>query len=147
MQWLKEKATTMREDNYFVAEAWYGVETQVSPYYASTIDSFFNFAGGDVNGYMLEYIRTKGNSISTKIANVHNLNRSVHPNALTANFLSNHDMDRSSRMWVMDMEARQKLGASVLILQPGIPFMYYGKKLVFAVLEEEKILMQIVVYR
>jgi len=130
MQWLKEKATTMREDNYFVAEAWYGVETQVSPYYASTIDSFFNFAGGDVNGYMLEYIRTKkATQLAQKIANVHNLNRSVHPNALTANFLSNHDMDRSSRMWVMDMEARQKLGASVLILQPGIPFMYYGEEI------------------
>jgi glycosidase len=71
----------------------------------------------------------KATQLAQKIANVHNLNRSVHPNALTANFLSNHDMDRSSRMWVMDMEARQKLGASVLILQPGIPFMYYGEEI------------------
>jgi len=38
-------------------------------------------------------------------------------------------MDRSSQMFTGDQLERQKLGASVYILTPGVPFMYYGEEI------------------
>jgi alpha-amylase len=131
LNFLKTEANKFREDNYFVAEAWKNLPEQVSPYYRSGIDSFFNFAGSDTNGYIISSVVTKNaTGLGRRISEVNSLNKSEFEDALTAHFLTNHDMDRSAPMWMIDEEqSKAKLGASIYMLQPGRPFIYYGEEI------------------
>ena len=53
--------------------------------------------------------------------------KNMHPLATFSPFLSNHDFDRSSNHLTMDED--RKMGAALLLLIPGTPFMYYGEEI------------------
>ena len=53
--------------------------------------------------------------------------KNLHPLATFSPFLTNHDFDRSSQ-WLTRTPQR-KMAASLLLLCPGTPFMYYGDEL------------------
>ena len=48
------------------------------------------------------------------------------PNAYSSYFLSNHDMDRASNSLTNE---NAKLAASLYLLLPGTPYMYYGEEI------------------
>ena len=130
LRFLKTEANKIRSDNYFVGEAWGDPANVVAQYYTSGIDSFFNFDGADSNGYIISDVTTrKGSRLGSNIVYIQDLNRTSSASAITGNFLTNHDMNRSATMWVMNQEQRRKLGASVYMLQPGRPFIYYGEEI------------------
>lgn len=128
LQWFTSVVKEKRPDYYNVAEAWIGLEQQRS--YYNGIESLFNFTGAGNGGYIINSItNNRGDILGRDLANAYSRIREVNDDALVSHFLSNHDMDRSSRMFLMDYEERQKLAASVYLLTPGVPFMYYGEEI------------------
>ncbi|OQA78790.1 MAG: Alpha-amylase precursor [Tenericutes bacterium ADurb.Bin239] len=128
LRWFSNMVKTYKPGSYIVAEAWEGFNIQKN-YYAG-VDSLFNFDGSGATGFIIDNIETRsGPIISNNIARCFNEAYAINENALMAMFLSNHDQDRSSGMFTRDYLERQKVAASIYILTPGVPFMYYGEEI------------------
>jgi glycosidase len=56
LRWLKQAGTELKQDCYFVCEAWTGMDEYAS-YYASGIDSMFDFAFGDSDGVIARTLK------------------------------------------------------------------------------------------
>lgn len=129
LEWFDTTVKSYKEDAYIVGEAWKDEDT-ITMYYRG-IDSLFNFKGANSGGYIIDNITYRtGNPFAFQLAQTYEKAYSKNPNAKVATFLTNHDMDRSSQMYVgIDTELRQKLAASLYLLTPGVPFLYYGEEI------------------
>ncbi len=128
LSWFKGIVEAKKPDAYIVGEAWTDQNT-INLYY-NGIDSLFNFPGANSGGYIIDNLTSRrGSSIAFQLANTYASVYEKNEDALVATFLSNHDMDRSSQMFIMDHEGRQKVAASIYLLSPGVPFMYYGEEI------------------
>lgn len=126
--WFSDMVKSYKPDSYIVAEAWENFNVQ--KYYYAGVESLFNFDGANATGFIIDSIMARsGPQLSHYISNAFSDAYAINENALMAMFLTNHDMDRSSQMFTGDQLERQKLGASVYILTPGVPFMYYGEEI------------------
>lgn len=113
---------------YAVGEAWTSPSI-ISQYYKSGVDSFFNFkfanTGGDIP------IALKGQSgadFAKKVQKWNNTLKLISPTgAIDAPFLSNHDMYRSSSYF--STLSQRKMAASMYLMMPGNPFIYYGEEI------------------
>lgn len=129
LTWFTNIVKAERADAYIVAEAFIPSFNLQKVYY-SGVESLFNFSGADVNGYIIDKITSRiGSTIAYQIAKNYNDMFEINENGLMAMFLSNHDMDRSSQMFLYDFESRQKVAASIYLLTPGVPFIYYGEEI------------------
>ena len=131
MSFLHDEITKDHPEIYFVGECWDNVDI-INNYYKSTFESFFTFGSsldssgdativGQVKGF------TSANSFATKIENRERIMKENNPNAYSSYFLSNHDMDRSSKNFNVSEYA--KLAASLYLLLPGTPYIYYGEEI------------------
>jgi glycosidase len=124
--WYLGELRAMKEDIYTVAEVWEGDSITI-PYTAAT--DCFNFTmsqahgqiaaaamDGNVNNYV-NYISSYTKSIQA--------NR---PNAMLITFLANHDMDRAAG-FVTTATGYAKTAATLSILTPGSPYIYYGEEI------------------
>ncbi len=128
LSWFKETVEAINPNAYIVGEAW-EAESVVTDFYGG-LDSFFNFAGANSGGYVIDLITSNiGSSLGNRIASTYTRTYEMNEDALVASFLTNHDMDRSSQMFIMNIAERQKLAASIYLLTPGVPFMYYGEEI------------------
>jgi glycosidase len=128
LSWLTNVVRANDSDAYLVGEVWDDQPT-VNLYYGG-MDSLFNFAGAGTTGYIIDNITSvTGSTFAFRIADSQEKILTINENGLMANFLTNHDMDRSSGMFIMDTEARRKLAASAYLLTPGVPFIYYGEEI------------------
>ena len=127
LKWLYDYAKTIKSDVYMVGECWKDTTTTLE-FYKSGVDSFFNFfvqgATGKVNlsvnkkdalGYV-QYLEKWQGQI-----------RGNNPDAIDAQFLSNHDTARSAG-YVRTLTKR-RMNAAFYMLAPGNPFMYYGEEI------------------
>ena len=129
LNWFTGVVKAERADAYIVAEAYITSFNQQKVYY-SGVESLFNFSGADVNGYIIDKITSRnGATIAYQIAKNYEDMFAINDSGLMAMFLSNHDMDRSSQMFLFDYEERQKVAASIYLLTPGVPFLYYGEEI------------------
>lgn len=128
LSWFKGIVRAKKASAYVIGEAWTDQET-INLYYRG-IDSLFNFAGSNSGGYIIDNITSQtGSSYAFRLADTYKKVFAINEDGLVANFLTNHDMDRSAGMFVENVEKRQKLAASVLLLTPGVPFIYYGEEI------------------
>lgn len=128
LEWFTNVVKEKRPDYYNVAEAWISFSRQKQ--YYNGIESLFNFNTAGSGGLFIDSItKGRGDVLGRDLENYYADMRAVNLEGLMSNFLSNHDMDRSSRMFLMDYEERQKLAASMYLLTPGVPFMYYGEEI------------------
>lgn len=117
-----------KDDIYIVGEAW-SDEGSIESYYESGIDSFFNFPYGDSNGILANTIRNKkGDSFVKRLELWQDKIKSKNMDLIDAPFLSNHDIGRSAGYLMRD-KSKEKMAASLYLMMPGNPFIYYGEEI------------------
>ena len=127
LNWFMDVCRLYNEDVYVVAEVWNNAVT-ITRYYSSTVDSFFNFPFAENDGYIRSSVLNgTGERLAKRIADWQSTIRGRNPDAIDAPFLSNHDNNRSID-YFRDMESA-KLAASIYLLMPGNPFIYYGEEI------------------
>lgn len=127
LKWFNDSVKSYKPDTYIVAEAW-SHEGLVQDMYRSGVDSFFNFKLSQDSGSIVKSIKTaQGYKLAQTVEAYNDKLKVNNPNALDAPFLSNHDNNRSAG-YLVDIED-QKLAASIYLLLPGHPFIYYGEEI------------------
>ncbi len=115
---------------YFVSEVWEGINI-VNDYYKSKCDSFFKFnnslngSGSDAILGQVKGLR-KANDFSSSIESQEATLKENNPNGYSSYFLANHDMDRAAHSL---SGTYAKDAASLLLMLPGTPFIYYGEEI------------------
>lgn len=125
---IVEYGKSVKSDCYFVAEVWDSAWA-IAQYYNSGVDSIFNFDCSYMGPYAgLYYNIDTGNG--RKLGHVledFNIGiRNSNLNAIDAPFISNHDTPRSGTYF--NGSANKKLAASLYMMLPGNPFIYYGEE-------------------
>ena len=124
--WYMTQLRAIKDDIYTVAEVW-DSDNVVYPYHSAT--NCFNFTMSQAQGRIAE---------AAKGGNVNNLTgylqgyidkiKAINPDAMLVSFISNHDMDRAAGFLTM-AGGRAMMAASLNILTPGSPFIYYGEEI------------------
>lgn len=127
LSWLNQMVKEKQSDAYLVGEVWSDY-TLVKSYYASGIDSFFDFSLSDTSGAIVSAIRKgNGQELARKLVEHTNEIQREQKNAVNALFLSNHDQGRSGS-YFPEVE-KTKLAAAVYLLSCGKPYIYYGEEI------------------
>ena len=125
LSWLYENLKEMKEDVYLVGEAWES-ESVILRLYESKIPSLFNFPLSQSTGLLISSIRTSsGYNLSKRLESWYSKLSSAN---IDAPFLTNHDQARSAGA-LSGNEYFSKMAASIYLLLPGNPFIYYGEEL------------------
>ncbi len=130
LAWLNEKVKKLNPSAYLVGEAW-ASQAVYARYYASGIDSLFNFEFAGAEGLIARFARGKkaASSYGEKIVEQEELFSSFHPDYIDAPFYTNHDMARGAGYYTRDDGTRVKLGLGLNLMMPGNAFLYYGEEL------------------
>ena len=130
LSWLTDVVKEEKEDAYLVGEAWLDISSY-SQYYASGIDSLFDFAFAGAEGLICKTL--KGSSTVRYGETVASLNETFgqyNENYIDAPFYTNHDMARSSGYYVgEDSVSQVKMAAALNLFMNGSAFIYYGEEL------------------
>ena len=127
LNWFNSTVKSIDEEAYIVGEVW-TAQNAVKDYYASEVDSFFDFTLADSKGLIVSNIRSRNGANLASLMVAHNDQiLAVNPNGINAVFLSNHDQGRSASYFTEDDQ--RKLAASVYLLSVGKPFIYYGEEI------------------
>ncbi|MDO5085070.1 MAG: alpha-amylase family glycosyl hydrolase, partial [Erysipelotrichaceae bacterium] len=80
------------------------------------------------DGRIVSALRSKnGHVLSQYLADYYNAIKNMNAEAISSIFLSNHDQGRSAAFFLD--EQQRKLAASIYLLAPAIPFVYYGEEI------------------
>ncbi len=124
MTWFYNMAKEIKDDVYMVGEDW--TETgDIYDMYESGIDSLFNFKFANNGGEFL-IAASSVEDFAKKIKKYDNNIKEHNKNAINANFLTNHDMNRLASLIYAD---ENKFAAALYMLCPGNSFTYYGEEI------------------
>ena len=127
LQWFYDYAKSIKEDVYMVGECWKDSMT-ISNFYKSGVDSFFNFDMQGSTGRVCTAVSDKNaKSYVNYLEMWQNDIRKNNPNAIDTPFISNHDTGRSAGFLLK--ETQKRLAASLYLMAPGDPFIYYGEEI------------------
>ncbi|HHZ06737.1 MAG TPA: alpha amylase [Clostridiales bacterium] len=129
LTWMYSDAQSIKDDVYMVGEEWAG-KSEISDYYDTGVDSFFNFPYAGADGKFESVVRSGGVvSLINGLKDWDNILKKHNENAIDAPFLSNHDTTRSAvSLGKTDLVA-QKTAAMLYMLSPGNSFTYYGEEI------------------
>ncbi len=124
--WYIGEMRKVKPDVYTVAEVWDG-DGVIDQYLPTT--SCFNFTASQTAGIIAETAGSGDVNRFTKYVEsyINGIN-AISTNALPTLFISNHDMDRAAGYLTM-ASGRMKVAASLYLLSPGSPFIYYGEEI------------------
>ncbi len=125
-EWYIGELRAVKPDVYTVAEVWDG-EGVIDLYLPVT--SCFHFASSQLDGIIAK--TAKGGNVNTYTAYMESYISklgSLSSHALPTLFISNHDMDRASG-YLTSASGNMKMAASLYLLSPGSPFLYYGEEI------------------
>lgn len=132
---LYQEATALKSDVSLVAEAWLTSMTidQVATYSASNLH-VFDFPNGytaSASSLVLYSTQSNGNSYANALCNLQSKIAAKSSVAEPTFFIANHDMDRTYSSYVLydDPISKMKLTASLNLLTPGTPYIYYGEEI------------------
>ncbi len=133
LSWFNDMVKSKKDDAYIVAEVWTGLDTYAQ-YYASGIDSCFDFAFGDGDGVIPNVVKHTGSTASSYGKAIETLEATLsqyNPDYIDAPFYVNHDMGRSAghyfdATWAMN---QFKMGQALNLMMSGASFTYYGEEL------------------
>lgn len=128
MEWLYDYAKSVNPDVYMVGELWSG-SSALYEMYESGIDSLFDFSAATSTGDITTTVNAgDGKAWVEGLVKWDNNLQKINPDIINASFWSNHDMARCSG-YVVKKTERMKMGASLYMLIPGNPFIYYGEEI------------------
>lgn len=129
LKWFYETCQDIKPDVYMVGETW-DDDSVIEELFKSGIDSQFAFKFATSSGAIFENIMTQnGNGLSKKVMNYDKKMTEANPNQINTIFLSNHDQVRIGNTLEPKGLEYQKFAASVYMLYPGNPFIYYGEEI------------------
>lgn len=131
LTWLNDTVKEIKPDAYLVGEAWTDQKTYAS-YYASGVDSFFDFAFSGSEGKVAKLARGKLSALAfgQAMEDEEALYAAKNPDYVNAPFYTNHDLARSAGYFTKDADgSRAKFAGALNLLQQGNAFVYYGEEL------------------
>jgi glycosidase len=132
LSWLGDAAKSIKADSFIVAEGpWSMTSSGLLQYYPARIDSFFNFPVSVTGNRIVDRVRLQQGYDLARVTALFNQNLyAIRPDAIDTPFLSNHDQSRvAGILFVENNDLYHKLLASIYLLMPGKPFMYYGEEI------------------
>lgn len=131
LSWFNEMVKEQKEDAYIVAEVWNSMDIYAQ-YYASGIDSCFDFAFAGNTGIIANVVNQAEPAVSygKALVNLQNAVETYTDTYADAPFYTNHDMARSAGYYAGDMSEQQtKMAQAMNLLMSGNAFLYYGEEL------------------
>lgn len=130
LSWVKKTAVSFDPDCYIVCEGWENRNTYAQ-YYASGVDSMFDFSFADVSGVITSTLlgRYKARDFGNAQESEWQLYQSYGSQAVNAPFYTNHDMGRSAGYYATDDGSKTKLAQAMNLLMSGNVFLYYGEEI------------------
>ncbi|MBQ7954195.1 MAG: alpha-amylase [Lachnospiraceae bacterium] len=133
LTWLNDTVKAQNPDCYVVAEVW-EPESTYAMYYASGIDSCFNFRFANQTGTIASVLNRKGSadasSYGSAIAQLPDTYSRYGSQWIDAPFYTNHDMGRSAGYYAGEgSEEKTKMAQAMNLLMGGNVFLYYGEEL------------------
>lgn len=131
LTWFNDMVKSKKEDAYIVAEVWNDMTTYTK-YYASGIDSCFNFAFANSDGIIANTV--KGSNDASSFANAQVLFRDMvsqySDSYIDAPFYTNHDIARGAGYYSGEYSENQtKMAQAMNLWMSGSAFLYYGEEL------------------
>ena len=117
---------------YLVAEVWDSLDV-VEQYYASGIDSLFDFPFGNNDGRIVKYVKNAGDgesgaAFARALEKIEARYKAQNPDMIDAPFLSNHDTGRIAGFLAPE-DATVKFGGALNLMMSGSTFVYYGEEI------------------
>lgn len=131
LTWFADYVHGEDPENYIVCECWTDQQTYAQ-YYASGVDSMFDFAFADKSGIIANVVTGKSKALSyaKNAASEEELYDSYNADYVNAPFYVNHDLGRSAGYYAGENSlAQTKLGNALNLLSAGNAFLYYGEEL------------------
>ncbi len=125
LKWFYETAQKIKPEVYMVGEDW-DEAANIYEMYESGIDSLFNFKFANTGGEFVVGCHEQVGNVATKLKKYDDNIKKHNPDAINANFLTNHDMVRVANLLEED---DNKMAAALYMLAPGNAFTYYGEEL------------------
>jgi len=125
-EWYIGELKQVSPDLYTVAEVWDG--DGIMERYIPVTDCF-NFSASQVSGIIAETAQAGDvNRFTAYIQKYQERLGALRPDAMNILFVSNHDMDRAAGYLTL-ASGRMMTAASLYLLSPGSPFIYYGEEI------------------
>lgn len=125
--WYMAEIKAYKPDIYCVGECW-SADGETLEYVSSL--NCFNFQIAQAEGFIAN--AAKGKNIETYTKYVEKYQGQVKAenptDGMMIPFIANHDMDRAAGYLTMS-DGKAHMGASLLLLTPGSPFIYYGEEI------------------
>lgn len=131
LTWFNSYVKSISEDQYIVCECW-DAKSTYSQYYASGVDSMFDFSFGERSGIITNTLLGKypASAYGEQMAENEALYASFSDSYINAPFYTNHDMGRTTGYYFStDGEAQTKMGNAMNLMMTGNVFVYYGEEL------------------
>ena len=129
LKWLVAEGKKLNPECYFVAEGWTDRNT-FAQYYASGIDSMFDFSFANNEGVIASVIKGSDAKVYGEAqVREQELFASYNENYINAPFYTNHDMARSAGYYPGDDGSKVKTAIAMNLLMSGNAFVYYGEEL------------------
>lgn len=129
LKWFYDTCKEIKPDVYMVGENWTD-DSDIQELYKSGIDSQFAFKFAQSSGLFVENLVTQnGVAAVKKVMNYDKKMKESNENEINALFLSNHDQVRIANTLEGQGLGYEKLAASLYMLFPGNPFIYYGEEI------------------
>ena len=124
--WYLGELRAIRPDIYTVGEVWDG--EGITNLYAPALNCF-DFAASQAGGIIAETAAAGDvNRFTASTAKYLDTLKGLNPDALCVYFIANHDTDRAAGYLSMS-NGRMAMAASLYLLSPGTPFIYYGEEI------------------
>lgn len=132
LSWVNDYVKSIDPKAYLVGECWDAMSVYTQ-YYASGIDSFFNFEFADSSGIITKTLTYTGELNSAQayaraLVRIQDAIRENRAEGIDAPFFVNHDLSRAAGYLRYD-ERRIKMAATLNVLMSGSAFVYYGEEI------------------
>lgn len=125
-KWYTDELRKLKPDIYLVGEVW-SAESETDKYLQAM--NCFNFSMAQAEGMIAKAAKGGDINLFTDYVSSYQAKTvKASEGRMPVSFISNHDMDRAAG-YLNIANGRAFIGASLYLLSPGSPFIYYGEEI------------------